>query len=260
MAHEKSKEPAYDSWADYYDIADRDRRPFIEFYRSLLTAQTRSLLDLGCGTGAITATLSDDLAARGEGSSGIRIVGVDESPEMLRIARTREGHIEWMLGDIRSPPVEGTFDLVICCFNTLQFLSEEGLSQTLTAVRRLIGTGGIFAFDIYQPNVEYITRAQTNRLARSVTDPQGRRLEVREDTRYDPSSRVLAIDWRMQEEGKPHAPPLTSSRFHLRQIFAADISRHLVEANLTVLERYGDLDRSPLTKESKRQVLVCGPG
>jgi hypothetical protein len=64
----------------------------------------------------------------------------------------------------------------------------------------------------------------------------------------------------MQEEGKPHAPPLTSSRFHLRQIFAADISRLLVAANLTVLERYGDLDRSPLTKESKRQVLVCGPG
>ena len=30
-------EPAWDDWAPYYDIADGDRGPFIEFYGSLIT-------------------------------------------------------------------------------------------------------------------------------------------------------------------------------------------------------------------------------
>ncbi|MGH2950787.1 MAG: hypothetical protein ACRDKX_01935 [Solirubrobacterales bacterium] len=31
----------------------------------------------------------------------------------------------WVRGDMRSPPVVGPFDLIICCFNTLQFLLDD---------------------------------------------------------------------------------------------------------------------------------------
>ena len=149
------QELAFDTWAEYYDVTDRDRTPFIDFYSSLITAGTRSLLELACGTGAITIPLARNLAERARPSRRNRVVGIDESPAMLRIARERDQNIDWILGDMRSPPVEGAFDLVFCCFNTLQLLlTDEDLAQVFRAARGLLSSDGIFAFDIYQPNLD----------------------------------------------------------------------------------------------------------
>ena len=257
----KSKqEPAYDSWAEFYDATDADRTPFIDFYRGLVGQSMDSLLDLGCGTGTITIALARQLS-ESSGDAGTRIVGVDESTQMLRVANDRAHDLEWIPGDMRSPPVEGRFDLVISCFNSLQSLvRDDDLGQTFAAVRRLIKDDGIFAFDIYRPNLEYLGSSHTNRLARSVTDDQGRRLEIREDTRYDSGSQVLTIDWRLQEEGKGEAAPLAVAQFSMRQYFPAETIRILEASGLVVRERYGDFDRSAFTEDSKRQVLVCAAG
>src|SRR6185503_17317321 len=95
---------AYDNWAAYYDLIEGNRAPFIDYYRTLVGDDTRSLLDLACGTGTITAALAQDLIRR---EPGARVVGVDESSAMLEVARGREPRIDWVLGDMRSPPVTG---------------------------------------------------------------------------------------------------------------------------------------------------------
>jgi SAM-dependent methyltransferase len=260
MTDPKTAAAAYDSWAAYYDLTDADRAPFIDFYVGLLERGTRSLLDLGCGTGTITIALSRRLRHGNRGSTARRLVGVDASPEMLRIARARDRSIEWILGDMGSPPVEGPFDIVISCFNTLQhLLADEDLAQAFRAVRRVLSPEGTFAFDVYQPNVDYISVPQVDRLARSVTDEDGRRLEIRESTEYDSLSRILTIDWRLCVAGEQDRPPLARTRFALRQYFAADVERLLAAASLSIRERHGDLDRSPFTDQSKKQVVVCGP-
>jgi SAM-dependent methyltransferase len=247
-------------WAPYYDVTDRDATLWVAFYSSLVTIKTHSILELGCGTGKIAIALAGLLGERVGGLPGTRVVGLDESPEMLRIAHARDPRIDWILGDMRSPLVEGAFDLVICCYNTLQLLrTDDDLTQALRAVRRLLRADGIFAFDIYQPNLEWLSRDQTNIVARAVADDQGRRLEVREDDHYDPASRILTTDWRLVEASGAGDQPLARSRFEIRQYFRHDIDRLVASADLTVTERYGDLDRSPFTADSKRQVLVCGP-
>lgn len=248
----------FDSWADFYDLTDADRGASIDFYRRLVTDQTRSLLELGCGTGTITIALATAMQARTGGPDTIRVVGLDQSREMLRVARSRDPHIDWVLGDMRAPNIDGPFDLVISPFNTLQYLlRDEDLAQAFRSVRHLISDRGIFAFDIYQPNPEYLANPQTDRLARSVTDPDGRRLEIREDTSYDPDSLVLTVNWRLVEtdDGRP---PLASTTHRMRQFAAADVDRILAEAGLEGRERYGGLDRSPFTGASKKQVVVCG--
>jgi SAM-dependent methyltransferase len=257
-----SQELVFDSWAAYYDATDPDRTPFIEFYGSLITDGTRSLLELACGTGAITVPLARRLSECSVHPEGTRrVVGIDTSPAMLRIARERDEQIEWILGDMRSPPVEGPFDLVFCCFNTLQLLlTDDDLAQAFRAVRGLLGSDGIFAFDIYRPNLESPGRGHTNCLARAGTDEKGRHLEIREDTRYEPASRVLTIHWRLVEEGKSDATPITRTRYQIRQYFPAEITELLTAGGLAIRERYGDLDRTPFTPASKKQVIVCGPG
>jgi SAM-dependent methyltransferase len=189
------------------------------------------------------------------------VVGVDESKEMLAHGRAADERIEWVVGDMRSRPVEGTFDLVICCFNTLQLLlSSDDLARTFRAVRRLLSPDGIFAFDIYQPSLEYLSVPQTDRLAWSVTDDQDQLLEIREDTTYDARSRCLIIDWRLVAGGETEAVPRACARYCMRQYFPDEVDRLLMAEKLAVRERYGDLDRSPFTPASKKQVLVCAAG
>lgn len=248
----------WEQWADYYDLSVGGHEPYIAFYRSLIEAQTRSMLDLGCGTGAVAAALAREIADRGGGFAEIRAVAVDGSRAMLRVARQRDPRLEWVLGDMRSPPVEGRFGLVISSYNALQSLETDGdLTRAFRAVAGLLDAGGRFAFDIYQPNDRYLERPYTDRLARSITDRRGRRLEVREDTRYDPTSRLLSVNWRLVDAGRGDAPPLAQTRYRMRQHFAADVERLLAGEGLVISERYGDLDRAPFDAESRKQVVVC---
>jgi dTDP-4-amino-4,6-dideoxygalactose transaminase/SAM-dependent methyltransferase len=248
----------FDSWADYYDLTDADRGPFVEFYRSLITDRTRSLLELGCGTGTIAIALAEEMRARAGDHDSIRVVGLDESAEMLRVAKSKDPGIDWVCGDMRSPPVEGRFDLVICPFNTLQFLlGDDDLARALGEVRRRTADDGLFAFDVYQPSERYLSNPYTDRLAGTTTDAAGRQLEIREDTLYDPASLVLTIQWRLVAREANGAEPLASTRYRMRQYSADDIAAALASQGHAIRDRFGDFDRSSFTAESKKQVIVC---
>ena len=247
----------YDEWAGVYDLTDRDLAPEIGFYRSLVGPDTSALLDLGCGTGTITSAVGDRIRELGRAQAAPRIVGVDHSEAMLRVARERDPEIEWRLGDVRRPPVAGPFDLAMSCFNTLQMLTGDGdLPRVFAAVRAVLAPGGRFVFDVYRPNEAYLAASYRDRLTRTVTDPDGRRLELREDSAYDRARRLLVLDWRLvaPDDGAQRA----TARFEMRQYFPDELERLLDAAGLEILERYGDIDRSPFGPGSRKQVLACG--
>lgn len=246
----------YDAWAKCYDLSEGNRSEIVNFYRGCITPAVRSLLELGCGTGVILAALAQYLGCLNTGARS-RVIGLDQSIEMLRIARSRNQNIAWVAGDFRAPPIVGEHDLVICCFNTLQMLlSDDELSATFDSVRRLLAPDGIFVFDIYQPNLTYLKIPQRDRLVRTVTDEQGRVVELRENASYDCNRRILNLDWRLVQPG-PSETLLGSLQNQIRQYFPADIERVLAIAGLSITTRYGDFDRSPFTSESKKQIIVC---
>jgi SAM-dependent methyltransferase len=250
---------AYDRWAEYYDLLDADRAPFIEFYNSLVNQDTKSVLELGCGTGTISIAMASHLAPLRGAAAQARFVGVDGSEGMLNIARSRDAGIQWLFGDIRNPPVEGPFDFVFCCFNTLQhLLLDHDIVQAFVAARELLAPSGLYAFDLYQPSPAWLAAEQQNRLARSVVDPGGRRLEIREDMRYDPSTRIVDLNWRLVNADRPDQEPLASTSYRLRQHFADDLMRQIAQAGLVVHSRYGDFDKSEFSPQSRKQILVCG--
>ena len=79
---------------------DADRRapgwidkPFIERFLGCLP-QGASVLDLGCGGGSPVAL---HMVAR-----GFRVTGVDTSPTLISLCRTRMPYQEWIVGDMRS--------------------------------------------------------------------------------------------------------------------------------------------------------------
>lgn len=74
----------------YDPLVGREARADFNFYLPLILA-AESVLDIGCGTGALLHW------ARERGHAG-RLTGLDPAVGMLTVARTRDD-IEWMLGD-----------------------------------------------------------------------------------------------------------------------------------------------------------------
>lgn len=108
-----------------------------------LRQERNTILDLGCGTGHLTEILS---------AKGYDMIGIDNAPEMLRIAMERKARsgsdILYLLQDMRNFELYGTVGAVICVCDSLNYLLKE---EELLAVFRLVNNylypGGLFLFD-----------------------------------------------------------------------------------------------------------------
>lgn len=108
----------YDLMATDYERVRVPRfRPFVkELLRLYDTRPGSWVLDAGCGTGLVAT-----MVAVRAGHSG-RVVGVDASPAMLEIARTKAhgygfDQCEFHHGDVRALEMpDGIFDVVVCSF------------------------------------------------------------------------------------------------------------------------------------------------
>lgn len=101
--------------------------------------ETEVVLDVGIGTG---------LASENFSKAGLRVVGIDNSTEMLAVSREKGFAESLAMCDIgREPfPYDGSsFDHVICC-GVLHFFSD--LSPILSEVSRVLKDGGIFCFSV----------------------------------------------------------------------------------------------------------------
>lgn len=124
----------------------RDHPRLIEILRPGM-----SVLDVGCGTGAITADI-----ARVVGPEG-RVLGIDRDASLLAmgLALARREHdgipnLSFALGDILALPVEGRFDVVTAA-RTLQWISSP--DAALAQMKGAAKTGGwIVALDYNHEN------------------------------------------------------------------------------------------------------------
>lgn len=106
------------------------------------------LLDLCCGTGQITAALSE---------RGYRMTGVDIDEEMLVFARDNAPSCRFLQGDARSFDLPAVYQGVLSTSDSMNHIvSLEDLSAVFANVHRALRPGGIFVFDVllaehYQP-------------------------------------------------------------------------------------------------------------
>lgn len=102
-------------------------------------------LDLACGTGSASLFLAQ---------RGYRVVGVDLSGEMLRVARERvPATVELVSGDLRALPSLPRASVAVCCFDSLNYLlSAEDWQAALAGVRSLLERNGLFLFDVVTPH------------------------------------------------------------------------------------------------------------
>ncbi|WP_308219958.1 class I SAM-dependent methyltransferase [Nitratireductor sp. ZSWI3] len=129
--------------ARFYDMRGTDRDDFA-FCRRLAQDAT-SILDLGCGTGALAAELAADRM----------VVGIDPASAMLDIARARPGgdRVRWLVGDARSVRLDQRFDLIVMTGHSFQvFLDDKDQSAVFQTIAAHLQPAGRFVFDSRNPD------------------------------------------------------------------------------------------------------------
>ena len=223
----------------------------VPFYVELARQQGGAVLELACGTGLLTIPIALD---------GRPTVGIDRSHPMLKAASTRASAagaaVGFLQADMRHFALGREFDLIFIARNSLLHLLSTGdLLAAFTAVRGHLARDGIFAFDIFNPNVRMLAQPPGQRVQVMEVETQmfgPLRVEAASD--YDSATQVNHATWYISTSDKQDAwiAPLV-----LRSIFPQELPLLLSAAGFELISRFGDLSREPFGPGSRAQVCLC---
>ena len=146
---------SYEFLADSYDQLTTDVRyrawaDFLEKHFRKSSIPVRTVLDLACGTGSLTA----ELAMR-----GYEMIGVDKSEEMLAVAAEKCRNLPGEAPIFLHQPMEkldlyGTIDACVCCLDSVNYVTRPAaLKRAFSRVHLFLMPGGLFVFDVKPPEV-----------------------------------------------------------------------------------------------------------
>ncbi len=226
-------------WADGYDSGSNpDPEPAVDFLADL--AQGGPVLELAIGTGRVALPL----AAR-----GLRIEGVEASPEMVERMRAKPGGapIPVVIGDMADVAVTGPFRLVYLVFNTLFNLTDADRQlDCFRNVARVLAPGGAFVIETFVPDPAAFDRDEQLDV-RAVTEDSVT-LRVHQ---YDRGAQRFIRQTITLDSDGVHLKP-----FAMRYCWPDQIDAMAESAGLRLVERYSDWHRRPFDADSVAHISV----
>lgn len=226
----------------FYPPAQRDD---FAFYLPLVMA-AQSVLDVGCGTGALLRL------AREDGHAG-RLCGLDPATGMLNQARQRPD-IEWVHGDLSSVGWDREFDLAVMTGHAFQeFVEDDEIRVALASIRSALTDGGRFAFETRNPLDRAWERWPTD-YSGEAADATGAIVRCDYQVEAPVTGSVVRTSSTYTSPGWDH-PEV--SRGALRFLDAQALAEFLADAGLAVEEQFGDWDGAPLTETSAEIITIA---
>lgn len=196
----------------------------------LLPFAASGALELAIGTGRIAVPL----AAR-----GVRVAGIDLSPDMVAELRKKTDEIPVVVGDMTRAQVEGTFSLAYIVFNSINNgTTQEGQVATFANAAAHLEPGGCFVVEVGVPNtrpLEVFDLSDTH-VGVDELDFATQRLVSHHFTLVDGEWRRFSVPF--------------------RSVSPAELDLMARLAGMELRERWADWDRSPFTAESPKHVSV----
>jgi ubiquinone/menaquinone biosynthesis C-methylase UbiE len=217
----------------------RDRDATVAFLAK--EARGGPALELAVGTGWIALPLA---------ASGIRVDGIDLSPDMVAQLRAKPGgeQISVTVGDMTEVELAGKYRLVYIVANSLfNVLSQEGQVRCFENVARHLAQDGVFVVEAFVPMFLY--RLEDDQYVHAEAIEVG---EVRLDVaRHDPVRQLLDESHVvLSREGVRLNPIVT------RYAWPAELDLMARIAGLRLSERWGGWKGEPFTGASSTHVSV----
>ena len=201
-------------------------------------AGSGAALELGVGTGRIALPLSQ---------RGVRVHGIELSPEMVAQMRTKPGadSIAVTIGDFATTRVEGSFELAYLVRNTITNLTtQDAQVECFRNVAAHLRPGGCFVIEVYIPQLQRLPPGETVH-AFTVTPTHLGFEEYDLATQIALSHHYWVVDGRLETFTAP-----------FRYVWPSELDLMARLAGLTLRERWSDWNRQPFTSASGSHISV----
>ncbi|MGQ9782600.1 MAG: class I SAM-dependent DNA methyltransferase [Armatimonadota bacterium] len=219
--------PQFTAIAKHYDslmssVPYRQWVDYIEAILQRLDYHPKTVLDLACGTGNVSELLAD---------RGYAVVGVDISPEMIEVARTKSGRVEYYMQDISELNLDNRqFELAICLFDSLNYITDPvRLAACFERVGAHLVPGGLFIFDV---NTVYALEHGFFDQANLAFGSYPRYVWT---SQYDHRTHICQVDMLFEVMEDGHVKQFKEVHYQ-RGYSLEELTRWLVEAGFEVLE------------------------
>jgi len=155
-----------------------------------------SVLELGCGTGRVTARLT------GTAGPDRLVIGIDISMPMLQRAirrkQTSDQQLNYLCMDMVHLAFAKQFSTILIPYNTLNVLrTEEKILACLNGCRHALKTGGRLIVQLFTPSFKFIQQEKTFQF-QLFDRPAGGRIIKEILKRYQPRTRTVHIEERFR--------------------------------------------------------------
>ena len=226
----------YRALSEYYDEIFPLKEAQKNFLHDYLKLESlKSVLDIGCGTGTFALELSQ---------TGVHVLGVDLSEEMIEISRKKaqetESTASFSVADMRDlGTIEEQFDGILCLGNTLAHVSgEKGTHLILQIVNydRILAqhVGAIHELPLLP-----IIKTSNLKFYRFYT---------------------LRLDGKLNFDMKIEFPDTRQSVSGVNVLFPIKcdiLKKALIETGWEISELWGNFDKEPWTEDSPATVLAA---
>ena len=209
------------------DTADMPVEPVLDFLEPLADG---GALELAIGTGRIAVPLAE---------RGVRVTGIDLSPDMVAQLRKKSEAIPVAIGDYATTRVDGKFSLAYIVFNSIvNNTTQEGQVATFANAADHLGPGGCFVVEVGVPDGRPL----------GVFNLSDTHVGVDE---YDAATQRSASHHFTLRDGVWERRSIP-----FRSVYPAELDLMARLAGMELQERWADWDRSPFTAESTKHVSV----
>jgi SAM-dependent methyltransferase len=236
--------------ADLYDyVAPYRERPDLNFYVEAARESGGPVLEVGCGTGRVLIPTA---------RAGIRITGLDLSPQMLEVCRDRlrqepeevQERVRLVQADMRLFDLGATFALATIPFRPFQHLTTVADQMScLSTIRRHLSDNGRLILDVFNPSLDALVRDNLGQeLAEEppFTTPDGRRVVRRHKVvSRDPFNQISNVELIYYVTHSDGREERYVQAFPMRHLFRFEAEHLLARCGFEVEQLYGDFDRSP---------------
>lgn len=209
-----------------YDHFDGERRDLDVYLALVQELGARSILDVGCGTGAFACLAS---------SHGFEVTGVEPAQASLVYAQGKPnaGRVRWIVGDATTlPPMN--VDVALMTGNVAQvFLTDQSWLENLVAIRRALNPQGHLVFESRDPTKKAWLEWTREKTYQRITIPQigvaqgwceitevsGQLVSFRWTYQFESDGEVLFSDSTIRFRGRDELElSLHEAGFHVKEV------------------------------------------
>lgn len=245
----------YDTFAELYEADFANYSEDIGFYVELARRTGGPILELMCGTGRVSLPLAEE---------GFDVTGVDNSSDMLRLARQRaaeaqlEDKLTYIQADIRKDELPTGFMLAFITANSFMHMdSVEAQIEALEQIRPTLQHDGLLVIDVLNPNPHELTQADGHTVLANTFELNGDKVLKFVSTNTDIAAQTNYVTFiydRCKPDGQVirRVMPLT-----MRWFYRYELEHLLIRAGYEIEAFFGSYYLDDYGTASERLIAVA---